>query len=53
MIIYKCDRCKKEEKNSFDLVSVSVGTFIPKKYELCDGCAKDLQHFLRPEQSEV
>ena len=52
MIIYKCDRCKKESKNSFDLTNVTIGNLFSTKYELCDGCIKELKQFIKPNECE-
>lgn len=47
MIVYKCDRCKKELKNMSSLTQVKIGNLLINDYELCDSCTRELCSFLK------
>ncbi len=46
MIVYKCDKCKKEVEKYCNLTEVCMGELSIIKYQLCDNCAKKLIEFI-------
>ncbi len=46
MLIYKCDRCKKEQEEDKKFVEVEL-ILECERYDLCEECAEELKQFLK------
>ena len=51
MMLFRCDRCKKEYQNIDDINVFSFGLWVPphnnnKSYDLCKECARKVEEFI-------
>lgn len=53
MVVHKCDRCKEEIRvGMFGYTKINFGMFLPKEYEVCDKCLKEIEDFIQGQEEK-